>query len=501
MLLYKNLIKNFVSTVKAPKISVIKRIILYPFLLAILFIGIRGGVSLGIMDWGEAFFSQYNIVNQATLNPIFNFTKDLYYIKKNNDVEKFHYFKNPKESLDLTKKILISNDENATFHDSKYPLYRTTKHLGSEKKYNIVIILMESFTAEYVGCLGNKLNLSPNFDRLAKNGVLFTNFYSAGQRTNAAISSTLCSYIPLSGHSLMVRVEGQQKIPSIASILKNKGYSTLFIYGGDTKFDNMEGFLIPKGFDRVLNQYDFPQNLVLNKWGIPDENVFDRMALEIDNLNKQNKSFMTMMLTITNHPPYTVPNINFGKIKTGSDLDDSYNTFKYSDYALGKFFEKISKKNYFENTIFVILGDHAQTLHHELEFDYRKSFVPCLIYAPKILKPQVIDKLCGQIDIAPTIFTILNMTNENAFCGKNMLKPKNLENDFAIILSGSDMGYLKNGFFYHTKVGTNNSNLYKYNDFSGTNYKEQDIFKNMEREAYALEETTYSLFKSRKISK
>ena len=504
LILYKYLIKKFVLTVYKPKVSILKRLILYPFFLGMIFVGIRGSVSLGIMDWGEAFFSQYNIVNQATLNPIFNFTKDLYYIKKNNDVEKFHYFKDPKESLKIAQKLLIQEDEQKNLIFPDYPLYRIIKRQGAEKKYNVVIILMESFTAEYIGCLGNKLNLSPNFDRLAKGGVLFSNFYSAGQRTNAGISSTVCSYIPVSGHSIMSRVEGQQKIPTIASILKDKGYASLFVYGGDTQFDNMQGFLVPKGFDRVINQYDFPQSLVLNKWGILDEFVFDKMLNEIDGIYKQKKPFVTMMLTLTNHPPYTVPNVDFGRVKTGSDLDNSYNTFKYSDYALGKFFDKIKTRDYFNDTIFVICGDHAQTLHHDLDFEYRKSYVPCLIYAPKILKPNASDKLCGQIDIAPTIFSVLNMSTENAFCGKDMLKPKNSEKDFAIILSGSDMGYLKNGFFYYTRVGDNRSpKLYKFNDFSTTNYKDKypDIFKSMEREAFALEESTYRIFKNRKIAK
>jgi phosphoglycerol transferase MdoB-like AlkP superfamily enzyme len=303
----------------------------------------------------------------------------------------------------------------------------------------------------------------------------------------------------------MVRVEGQQKIVTLPSILKEKGYSTLFMYGGDTKFDNMQGFLIPKGFDTIINQYDFNQNLVLNKWGIPDEFVFDRLATEIDYMNKNNDPFFAMILTLTNHSPYTIPDVNFGKIKTNSELNDNYNTFKYADYCLGKFFEKVSKKQYFKDTIFVITGDHSKTLHHDLAFDYRKSYVPCLFYAPNIdiLKPKINDKISSHIDIAPTIFNIMNMTTKNNFCGKNMLTPKNNEKDFAIIISGTDLGYIKNDFFYNTKIGFNEKNkLYKYKDFSGIDYKSKypTIFENMQKEAYALQETAYLLFKKRRIA-
>ncbi len=502
---YKKLFEKFVFSVKKVKVSIYKRIFLYPFLVGMLFVGIRGGCSTGILNWGEAFFSKYNIVNQATLNPIFNLSKDLYFVFKNNKVENYHYFKNENESLNIAKTLIIPRNSKDFFIDPyNFPFYKETKKIGQENRYNVVVILMESFAAEYVGVLGNKLNLSPNFDNLSKDGILFSNFYSAGQRTNAAISSTLCSYIATSGHSIMVRLEGEQKIPTIASILREKGYSTLFVYGGDTKFDNMQGFLSLKGFDKVINENDFNKDLRINKWGVLDEYVFDKALDSMDNSFSKNKNFMLMLLTLTNHPPYTVPNKNFEKIFTGSKLDNSYNTFKYSDYALGQFFDKVKNKPYFKNTIFVVFGDHTQTLHHDLDFDYRKSHVPCLFYAPYILNQSKKDKLCGQIDIAPTIFNILNMSTKNSFLGKDMFLPKDDKNDFAIILSGTDLGYLKDNYFFHSRIGNpDDSSLYKLGDFRGVNYKNKYFkrFNSMKLEAYALEESTYYIFKNKKIAK
>ncbi|MDR0676195.1 MAG: sulfatase-like hydrolase/transferase [Elusimicrobiota bacterium] len=483
--------------------NLIKNIFLYFIFSFLIFLGIRGGLSTGIMEWGTAFFSEYDIINQATLNPLFNFSKDVYYVKKNNDGKNYKYFKDIQEAINLVQNIALSDMEKDNIKNLEYPFFRLTKRIGEEKNYNIVILLMESMSAEMLGVFGNNLGLSPNFDKLAEKGILFTNFYSNGHRTNIGISSTLCSYIPLVGNSIMSRVEGQQYIPSIASILKEKGYSTIFIYGGDLKFDNMFGFLKQKGFEKVIGVNDFDDDKILNKWGASDEYLFERTIKEIDELASLDNPFFTMALSLTNHPPYTIPDTDFGeRIKTNSEFNDSYNTFKYMDYSLGEFFNEIEKKDYFENTVFIILGDHGKSFHYDTEFDYRKSFVPCLIYAPKIFpKPSKNDKISSQIDIAPTIFDILNMTIESSFFGRSLFEKNFFEKDFAIIVSGNYLGFIKKGFFYFSKIGKTGK-LHKLRDFSFTNYKDAyaNLFEEMKKEVYAFSEVSFHIFKTKKIA-
>ncbi len=508
VIFYLLLSKKFIFTRKAKKSPAknffIKNTIFYVLFSFLLVVGIRGGISLGIMEWGTAFFSDHNIINQATLNPIFNFSKDVYYVTKNDDLNKIRFFKTKDEALKIAQNFIIPESEKQNIINPDFPFFRQSLTTGEEKRYNVVILLMESMAAELLGCFGNELKLSPYFDELAENGVLFTSFHSNGHRTNIGISSTLCSYIPLFGNSIMSRVEGQQPIPSIASILKEKGYSTLFLYGGDLKFDNMAGFLRHKGFEKVDGVETFPSEEALNKWGVPDKNLFERFIKELDGLANENKPFFAMTLTLTNHPPYTIPNTYFGeKVKIKSEFNDAYNTFKYTDYELGKFFEQIKNKKYFKNTLFVILGDHSKSFHNDVEFDHRKSYVPCLFYAPKILtSPAKNNKISSQIDVVPTIFNILNMSVKNSFFGKNMFNAKNPEKDFAIIVSGNYLGYIKKDFFYSSKLGKD-ERLVKMTDFSFKDYKTEhrELVEEMKTEANALLETSFYLFKNKKIAK
>ncbi|MCP4482109.1 MAG: sulfatase-like hydrolase/transferase [bacterium] len=505
MILYRFLFKKFVISIfkkEKKQVKLLAQILLFPTFSVLLFLGIRGSISQGTMNWGEAFFSNHNIINQATLNPLFNFSKDIYYAGKNKKNSLVSYYKNPADAIKRTQKITFQTNEKALY-PHKYPLMRQTINKGKEKKYNIVILLMEEFIGERVGIIGSNLGLTPHFDKLAKGGLLFDRFYSGGRRTNRGVSCTYTAYFPLVGHSIMVQTEGQQPMSTIGSILKNKGYSTFFINGGDVKFDNMQGFLIPKGIDKIIGQHDFLPKDTINKWGVPDHLVFDRLIQEIDQMAAQEKPFLAYMLSLSNHTPYTLPHSKFTQKKAELSPDASFNTLKYVDYEIGRFFEQIEKKAYFKDTIFIILGDHSKSLHHDLSFDYRKSYVPCLFYAPHILQtPKKVSKFCGQIDIAPTIFAMLNMDIIHNFCGKNMLLPPDPSKDFAFISAGSDLGYLKGNFFYSIALD-DKGKLYKFNDFSGRDYAQEypNIFQEMEKDCLAIEQTAYHLYKQKSIYK
>ena len=498
-ILYFFLIKKFILSKKFKKNYILSKILYLPLMLFFFIFLLRGGLSVSIINWGDAFFSSHNIVNQVTLNPIFNLLKDVYYINKTKkDYLKDAYFKDNQEAIQYVQSLVFSPKDSLI--DEEYPFYRKTKREGLEKKYNVVILLMEEFSAEFVGCFGNKLNLSPNFDKLSQEGVLFDNFYSNGQRTNKGISATMCSFPPLAGPSIMNLPNGQQKITTIANLLKEKGYKTYFFYGGDANYDNMKGFFIPKGIDNFFDLSSFDNKNKLNKWGVSDGEVFDKLLEEFDKTN--NTPFFAIMLSLTNHPPYSVPDEDYGgKVETGSELDDNYNTFKYVDFKMGQFFQKIKNKPYFENTIFIILGDHSKTLHHDFDFDYRKSFVPCLYYAPKILSPKKKSRIYGQIDIAPTIFYLLNMSVEHSFFGKNMFEEN--EDNFAYIIRNTNFAYLNKDFFFTGSFERKEKFLYKYKDFSAKDYKEEypNETEELLKKTWAIQQVSLYLFENRLISK
>jgi len=457
----------------------------------------RGSTGVSQLNWGGAYFSKYNIVNQSALNPVYNLYRNIYYASKAKNkhlFEKISYFESDKKAIAYAQNSIISGD----FPNEKYPFYKNVKKYGKEKKFNLILIVLEEFSGELVGVLGNSKGLTPYFDKLSKKGILFTNFFSNGQRTNKGLSATICSWPTLIGKSMMKQTQGQQNISSIASILKGKGYSTSFLYGGDIQYDNMKGFFISKGYDNFVSVKDFERRHIFTKWGVPDEVVFDKVIEVCDESYENSKPFFATMMSLTNHPPYDVPHYKFGKVNFQDELNKNYNTFKYVDWCLEKFFEEIEKKPYFENTLFVIVGDHSKSFHHDLSFDYRKSYVPALFYAPKLLKHRVIDKICSQIDIGPTIFEILNMSYWSSFWGKNMLLPSS-KSDYVSIVRNSKFGFIKNGYYLMGEYGNKNTQLYKLWDFKSkvnNNKIENDFLK----EIYAIQQSAYSLYRQRRIT-
>ncbi len=465
---------------------------------ALLFLTIRGSTGVSQINWGDVYFSRHNIINQTALNPIYNLYRDIYYTninKQNKLEEKIAVYKDINRAIKYSQDLVLESGDSLI--DSDYPLYKKNKIIGEEKRYNVVIILLEEFSAELVGAFGNKLGLTPRFDEIAKNGLLFTNFFSNGQRTNKGLSATMISFPPLVGKSLMVQTEGQQKIVSLASILKKRGYRTSFLYGGDIYYDNMKGFFVEKGVDKFVSIKDFAKNKILNKWGVADGAVFEELLNEFDG----KKPFFSLVLSLTNHPPYTVPHRDYGQVTTGSDLDANYNTFKYVDYELGKFFDEAKKKDGFKTTLFIILGDHSKTFHHDLPFDYRKSYVPALFYAPHLIKPFVNNKISSQMDIAPTILDLLNISEYNSFWGRSMIKEKS-PTDYALIVRNLKYGLIQNGFYLTGDFG-GDANLYKMWEFPPVDYQKEfpDLLSELKQKVYLIEQTAFHLYKMRKISK
>ncbi len=477
--------------------NLLKRFVFFLIFAGGLFLAARGSIGTSQMDWGQAFFSNNNMVNQLTLNPVYNLYRNIYYaekVAKENFQEKISYFGSNKEAISFVKKNITQGG----YLDENFPFYKQVTSSKKEKKLNVVLIILEEFSAELTGATGYNKNLTPNFDALAKKGVLFTQFFSCGQRTNKGISSILCSWPPLVGKSMMSQTEGQQKISTLASVLKDKNYQTWFCYGGDAQYDNMKGFLITKGFDNFISQDDFDRSDFISKWGVADELVFNKIIEKADVAHSKNKPFLFTMMSLTNHPPYTVPHYAFGEILDGGDLNGNYNTFKYVDWCIGQFITKMKKKPYFKNTLFVFVGDHSKTFHHDLPFDYRKSFVPALFYSPKHLSPKRVTYIANQMDIAPTILGILNMDYKASFWGKDLLKNSNTKN-YAVIVRNSNFGYLQDGYYLTGKFGNKNSNLYTLWENEEINNRPKLKEKLLEK-VHAIEQGAYSLYKEKRIT-
>jgi len=422
------------------------------FILAVglLIIAARGGVGLSNLNWGSAIFSSDSFANQLALNGLFSFGKS-YDMEKDDDGSQV--LKKINLTYDEAVKIIQQEiDSGAVYSSAFNPLQRTTVTAQPQNKKNVVIILLESWMAEYIGALGAKTGVTSCFDSLSSEGLLFTNFYAGGNRSNRGIVSVVTGYPSHYGKSVMKQIGGQNRFFSIPDILKERGYQTSFIYGGDPEFDNMQGFLINNGVDDIIGQNDFSAAEISGKWGVNDEIMFNRAA---DYLNKTQQPFFSLIFTISNHEPFEVAP-QFERFTEKDSPEYKYmNSFYYSDYALGRFFTRIKKLPFYNNTIFVLVADHGKNRFKNRALDPHRYQIPLLILNSG-LTPQKLSTTGGQTDILPTLMSILGGSFTHSSWGRNLLD--STKNQPFYICQGDYYGLVKDDTLL-TKDLSGNSTL------------------------------------------
>ncbi|MEN9917818.1 MAG: hypothetical protein RL662_254 [Bacteroidota bacterium] len=286
-----------------------------------------------------------------------------------------------------------------------------------EIRKNIVLITVESMSASFLKQYGNSESLTPNLDRLISESLVFDRMYAAGNRTVRGLEAVTLSLPPCPGESL-VKQPNNDSLFSTGYMLKQKGYNVQYLYGGDGYFDNMETFFGGNGYEMIDKKKINPTDITFqNIWGVCDEDLFRNAIKVFDNNVLGQQPFFAHVMTVSNHRPFTYPE---GKIDIPTNSKSRSGGVKYSDYALGKFFEQAKAKSWFNNTIFVITADHCASSAGKTSIPLDKYHIPALIYAPNFITPQRIDKLVSQIDLMPTVFGLLNLSYESYFYGQNI---------------------------------------------------------------------------------
>jgi phosphoglycerol transferase MdoB-like AlkP superfamily enzyme len=309
----------------------------------------------------------------------------------------------------------------------------------SRPRLNVVILLEESFGAEFWGCLGRTNTLTPEMDRLAaQEGMLFTNLYASGNRTVRGMEGVLASFPPLPGESIVKR-EFSDNVDTVARVLKRDGYSTLFLYGGRGVFDGMRSFTVRNGFDRFIEQKNFEHPSFTTVWGVCDEDLYDRSIAEMRVLANSGKPFLTTILSVSNHKPFTYPK---GKIDANPDEKKRENAVLYSDFALGEFFRKARKESFWTNTIFAVVADHGARVYGEQSIPIHSYEIPLLILGPAVVSgPVRIGELGCSLDVAPTLLGLVGRPYRTTFFGQDMLKCS-ADNGRALLNHNRDIGLL-----------------------------------------------------------
>ncbi|MEI6140181.1 MAG: sulfatase-like hydrolase/transferase [Mariniphaga sp.] len=311
---------------------------------------------------------------------------------------------------------------------------------GEEKRYNVLFVTVESLSGEFLEFMGSKKGkLTPALDTLVNKSLLFTNFYAVGTRTIWGLEAVALSAPPKPGQSVIKRANSENMF-SMGQLFKQRGYDLKFIYGGYGYFDNMNYFFENNGYN-VVDRSLIPDNEVTfaNAWGICDQDLFNKVINEADLSYAAGKPFLNLAMTTSNHRPFTYPE-GFVDIPSGTNREGAV---KYCDYAIGELIRKASTKPWFNNTIIVIMADHCAGSAGQAELPFMEYQIPLIIYNPNLIQPQKVDKLSSQIDVAPTLFGILNWNYESKFFGKDILK-MNKEDERAFIANYQKLGFIKN---------------------------------------------------------
>ncbi len=387
------------------------------------------GLSLSAIPYLASKENSQNVFsNELQSNGIYKF----YLAFKNSKLEYNKFYKTlPKETAYsiLEQQIPDLSGENTL---------REIRSNAVESHKNVVLITIESYSADFMKMYGNEKNITPFLDSLAQQSLLFTNLYATGNRTVRGLEAVTLCLPPTAGESVVKREDNKNKF-STGNVFKQKGYNVKYLYGGDAFFDNMEDFFSGNGYS-IVDKKSFLANEITfsNIWGVCDEDMYNK-AIQVMNAEaKENKPFFNHIMTVSNHRPFTYPN---NKIDIPGDAKSRDGGVKYTDYAIKKFFEMAKKQPWFSNTVFVILADHCASSAGKTELPIEKYRIPAFIYSPALIQPKKYTKLMSQIDVMPTLFGLLNFNYQSKFFGQDVLK-----SDYkprALIATYQDLGLIK----------------------------------------------------------
>lgn len=314
---------------------------------------------------------------------------------------------------------MVHADRTAFCQPGGRDIARRVVSTGPERRDSVMLIVVESLSARFLGALGSPEGLTPHLDRISGQGLLFTRFLATGTRTVRGMEAIVLSAPPTPGRSLVKR-PGCGGVGGIGPILKQRGYDTRFLYGGNGFFDNMNAFFEGNGFD-VIDQDDFASDEITfsNAWGACDEDLFGKTLKLADESWRRGRPFFHFIMTTSNHRPYTYPDVI--DIPSGTGRAGAV---KYTDHAIGRFLASAAQRPWFKDTLFVIVADHCASSAGRVEVPVARYHIPLIVYAPGLVKPGKVDTLASQMDLAPTLLGMLNLSYTSRLFGRDLLRDK-----------------------------------------------------------------------------
>ncbi|MEI6682414.1 MAG: sulfatase-like hydrolase/transferase [Bacteroidota bacterium] len=404
----------------------------------LLVVGLRGGVQAIPINQSQSYYSDHNILNIASVNNAFNLYISVFENLKNFDHNPY-LFMDAKSAAAYMKKIYHAP------HDSTTRILKT-------KRPNIVLLILESWSADLIEDLGGEPGITPEFRKLEKNGILFDQVYASGSRSEQGMASIFGGFPAHPVSSITVQPDKFVKLPSIVKDLMKTGYSTAFYFGGQLIYGNIKSYIIFNGFNKIMEGADFPGTMPQGKLGIHDGYTLGYMENDI---GRMKQPFFAALFTLSTHSPWDQP---FGKPLPWGDNEHQYiNAAYYTDHCLGDYFARARKEPWFNNTLFIIVADHSHNSYrnwHPYSREYHK--IPMLFYGNVIrdeYQGTVWHKMGNQHDIAATLLSQLDLPSGKFIFSKNLFNPEVPE--FAYYTTEDGFGWISPNAYLTYEVKPN----------------------------------------------
>lgn len=374
---------------------------------ALMFLGMRGGFNAIPISTSSGYFSHYKIVNIMTVNPAYNLLENISNDLKVKENAHFNY-------MDFETAKAITEETHQIECDTTVSILKT-------KRPNILIILLESWSADLIESLGGDPSITPNFHSFEKDGLLFTNFYASANRSQQGIASIIGGLPGLPVTTITNHQEKYYAIPSLLKPLDSLGYYSSFYFGGKLNYGNIMSYLRYNEFDRIVEGDDVSETFPKGKLGIQDTDMLPWAAKDF---TSQPEPFFTTIFTVSTHSPYDYPKGYFEELQWPRLEKAFVNSGKYTDEALKLFMDEAKKQPWYDNTLFVFMADHSHPSYknYPLEsFEYHK--IPLLLYGEPLkdsLRGTTFDKICGNTDFPATILAQLGQKHEQFFWSKDV---------------------------------------------------------------------------------
>lgn len=388
---------------------------------AAMILPIRGSLSVAPMNTGFVYFHKTNaFANHAAINVVWNF---LYNLRGQ------HRMKYPE---DLMPKQVAER----YFREFYPPASEISQKLWEEEKPNIILFILESFTADVIEPLGGRSGVTPNFGRLCSEGALFTNFYSSGDRTDKGLISILSGYPAQPVTSIIKHPAKTQRLPYLNHYMRDLGYQTSFVYGGDINFANFRSYLTSSRFDHITTVDDFPEEYNTSKWGVHDHIVFQRALQECDTARHP---FFKVILSLSSHEPFDVPMVpQF----PGSEAETLFlNSCYYTDRSIGDFMIRARSAPWWDNTVIIFVADHGHRFPGAKEIKDKERYrIPLLFVGGAVKSDTVIHKFASQTDFPNTLLSQLSAPSNAFTFSKDIMSPSS--RSFATYFFNNGYGFV-----------------------------------------------------------